>query len=59
MTFNLRILWADLYFTSNPDHIKLILSTDFNNYVKGERFHHAMHSFLGTGVFNSDGTILP
>jgi hypothetical protein len=34
---------------------QLILATDFTNYEKGERFHHAMESFLGTGVFNSDG----
>ncbi|KAF8890928.1 cytochrome P450 monooxygenase pc-1 [Infundibulicybe gibba] len=52
---NLRILWEDLVFTASPEHIKLILATDFNNYVKGERFHHSMGSVLGTGVFNSDG----
>nr|GAT53741.1 cytochrome P450 monooxygenase [Mycena chlorophos] len=41
--------------TVEPEHIKLILATDFNNYVKGERFQYNMRSVLGTGVFNSDG----
>ncbi|TFK37275.1 cytochrome P450 monooxygenase pc-3 [Crucibulum laeve] len=52
---NIRVLWSDLLFTASPEHIKTILATDFNNYVKGERFHHTMASVLGTGVFNSDG----
>lgn len=34
--FNLRIFWEDLLFTTNPEHIKLILATDFHNYEKGE-----------------------
>lgn len=33
---NIRILWDDLIFTASPEHIKLILATDFNNYVKGQ-----------------------
>jgi hypothetical protein len=42
-------------FTTSPEHIKAMLASDFNNYVKGERFIHNMKSVLGTGVFNSDG----
>ncbi|KAJ7227719.1 cytochrome P450 [Mycena haematopus] len=53
--FNMRVLWMDSIFTVCPEHIKLILATDFNNYVKGERFQFGMNSVLGTGVFNSDG----
>ncbi|KAJ7645438.1 cytochrome P450 [Mycena polygramma] len=52
---NVRPLWADVIFTTWPEHIKIILSTDFNNYVKGEQFRFGMSSVLGTGVFNSDG----
>ncbi|KAJ7625746.1 cytochrome P450 [Roridomyces roridus] len=52
---NFRLLWADTILTTSPDHIKLILSTDFNNYVKGEQFKFNFHSVLGDGVFNSDG----
>ncbi|KAJ7736553.1 cytochrome P450 [Mycena maculata] len=54
-TVNIRVLWSDIILTTVPENIKLILSTDFNNYVKGERFKHGMRSVLGTGVFNSDG----
>jgi hypothetical protein len=32
---NMRVLWSDLIFTTSPEHIKLILATDFQNYVKG------------------------
>ena len=32
---NLRVLWTDLIFTASPEHIKTILATDFQNYVKG------------------------
>ena len=33
---NVRIMWSDWIFTTSPEHIKLILATDFNNYVKGD-----------------------
>ncbi|KAJ7243965.1 cytochrome P450 monooxygenase pc-1 [Mycena rebaudengoi] len=52
---NIDVLWMDTIFTTHPEHIKYILATDFNNYVKGERFQHGMNSVLGSGVFNSDG----
>ncbi|KAF7356115.1 Cytochrome P450 52E1 [Mycena venus] len=52
---NFRVLWMDTILTTSPEHIKLILSSDFNNYVKGERFKTGMRSVLGIGVFNSDG----
>ncbi|KAF7356091.1 Cytochrome P450 [Mycena venus] len=32
---NMRVLWMDSIFTTCPEHLKIILSTDFNNYVKG------------------------
>ncbi|KIK67201.1 hypothetical protein GYMLUDRAFT_37268 [Collybiopsis luxurians FD-317 M1] len=53
--FNMNVLWEDMVFTSQPEHIQLILATDFNNYVKGERFQQNMGPMLGVGVFNSDG----
>ncbi|KAG5643869.1 hypothetical protein DXG03_009553 [Asterophora parasitica] len=41
---NMRILWSDMIFTCSPEHIKTILATDFNNYVKGDmwKFHRSM-----------------
>ncbi|KAJ7907101.1 cytochrome P450 [Mycena leptocephala] len=54
-TLNLRIGWDDYIFTTEPEYIKIILATDFTNYVKGDAFRECMGSVLGTGVFNSDG----
>ncbi|KAK6974435.1 cytochrome P450 [Favolaschia claudopus] len=53
--FNMRVLWIDSIMTVCPEHLKLMLATDFNNFVKGERFQFGMNSVLGSGVFNSDG----
>jgi hypothetical protein len=33
---NLRIGWDDYIFTTEPEYIKIILATDFTNYVKGK-----------------------
>lgn len=70
--FNLPFMYTDVFFTASPEHLKLILATDFPNYVKGtsdahltemssyffvgERFQEVMSPVLGSGVFNSDGT---
>ncbi|KAG1824289.1 cytochrome P450 [Suillus variegatus] len=56
-TINFRFFWEDLILTTEPQHIKTILATDFDNYVKGAKFREAADSVLGTGVFNSDGEI--
>ncbi|KZT21756.1 cytochrome P450 [Neolentinus lepideus HHB14362 ss-1] len=53
--FNMQILWENMIFTDEPDHIKSILATEFSNYIKGDKFKYSMASLLGTGVFNSDG----
>jgi len=52
--FNFRILFDDSLFTCEPNHIKAILATDFENFVKGDKFRAKMINVLGTGVFNSD-----
>ncbi|KAJ7125198.1 cytochrome P450 monooxygenase pc-3 [Mycena epipterygia] len=52
---NIRMLWQDKIFTVHPEHIQIILATDFKNYVKGKQFCDGMDSVLGNGVFNSDG----
>ncbi|KAH7911458.1 cytochrome P450 [Hygrophoropsis aurantiaca] len=54
-TFNFRVMYEDLIFTTEPQHIKTMLATDFENYVKGNKFRSAVLTVLGTGVFNSDG----
>ncbi|KAJ1302921.1 hypothetical protein OPQ81_003219 [Rhizoctonia solani] len=54
-TFNLRLFGEDQIMTFEPENIKAILSTDFNNYEKGHLFREKMDSVLGQGVFNVDG----
>ncbi|KAF9490990.1 cytochrome P450, partial [Pleurotus eryngii] len=55
--FNFHVLWSEGIFTICPEHIKLILATDFNNYERGPRFIETIAPVLGTGVFNSDGSM--
>jgi hypothetical protein len=38
--------------------LKMVLSTHFEEYEKGEVVRDAFQSLLGTGVFNSDGLYL-
>jgi len=52
---NLRVFGKDLIITTEPDHLKAILATNFDNFEKGETFRWYVQSVLGTGVFNSDG----
>ncbi|KAG2143714.1 cytochrome P450 [Suillus clintonianus] len=54
-TVNFRFFWEDSILTTEPQHIKTMLATDFDNYAKGAKFREAADSVLGTGVFNSDG----
>ncbi|KAJ7615178.1 cytochrome P450, partial [Mycena rosella] len=44
---NLRIGWDDYIFTTEPEHIKIILATDFSNYIKGDFLRECMGSVLG------------
>jgi hypothetical protein len=41
--------------TIEPDYIKRMLATEFDNFEKGWQFTSPMESLLGNGVFNSDG----
>ncbi|KAK0200179.1 cytochrome P450 [Desarmillaria ectypa] len=44
-------------FTSEPEHIKAVLATQFQNFEKGSFFRAAGESLLGDGIFNSDGDL--
>ena len=37
--------------TCDPEHIKTILSTQFDDFEKGPEIRHLMYPLLGTGVF--------
>ncbi|KJA14651.1 hypothetical protein HYPSUDRAFT_48962 [Hypholoma sublateritium FD-334 SS-4] len=54
-TYQLRLLSDNRIVTSEPDHVKQILATQFDAYEKGPNFNFQFNSLLGTGVFNSDG----
>ncbi|EJF62806.1 cytochrome P450 monooxygenase pc-3 [Dichomitus squalens LYAD-421 SS1] len=49
------LFWDMQYSTKDPNIVKTVLATDFNNYEKGEMFHDFTDSLFGTGVFNADG----
>lgn len=56
-TFMLKGPWfakLDMFVTANPLDIHHILSKNFSNYPKGEKFRK-MFDFFGDGILNSDG----
>lgn len=42
-------------FTADPENIKAILATQFQEYGKGEPFHQDWMEFLGDSIFTTDG----
>ena len=54
-TCSLEILGDDRLLTMNPENIKKVLATEFDNYRKGGLFNRITEGMLGVGVFNSDG----
>ncbi|KXN86976.1 Cytochrome P450 52A3-A [Leucoagaricus sp. SymC.cos] len=53
--FRFSIGFDQPYLTTEPEHIKCILATEFEAFEKGPVFHSQLRSLLGTGVFNADG----
>jgi cytochrome P450 len=41
--------------TADPDNIKAILATQFQDFGKGEQFNKDWHDFLGDSIFTTDG----
>jgi cytochrome P450 len=41
-------------FTADPENIKAILATQFNDYGKGQPFHDEWKDFLGDSIFTTD-----
>lgn len=44
-------------FTADPDNIKAILATQFQDYGKGQPFHEDWKDFLGDSIFATDGDL--
>ncbi|KDR74320.1 hypothetical protein GALMADRAFT_250135 [Galerina marginata CBS 339.88] len=55
--YQLNIMTSTILHTTEPDHVKAILATQFDSFEKGPIFQSQMDSLLGTGVFNSDGAM--
>ncbi|KAF9266611.1 cytochrome P450 [Marasmius fiardii PR-910] len=72
-TLNLRILFQDRVgqiplgspstnsvnriITAEPEYLKAILATRFDDFEKGETVQSSLDSLIGTGVFNADGDL--
>lgn len=56
-TIDFRTLWTSHIVTTQPHYIKMVLSTHFEEYEKGEELRAILQSLFGTGVFNSDGEL--
>ena len=44
-----------IVFTADPENIKAVLASQFNDFGKGEQFNRDFHDFLGDGIFSTDG----
>lgn len=54
-TFEFRTIGQRVMFTAEPENIKAILATQFQDYGKGEQFNKDWHDFLGDSIFTVDG----
>ncbi|THV04324.1 cytochrome P450 [Dendrothele bispora CBS 962.96] len=54
-TYTFRVFGVNRLMTMEPEHIKAILATQFDDFHKGEEEEDQWNSLLGSGVFNSDG----
>ncbi|KAF8575554.1 cytochrome P450 monooxygenase pc-3 [Ramaria rubella] len=53
-TYDMNILWGHQVI-SDPANVKHILANDFESFAKGTKFREMFDSFLGSGIFTSDG----
>ncbi|KAJ3573840.1 hypothetical protein NP233_g2179 [Leucocoprinus birnbaumii] len=54
-TYRFTVGLDERYFTTEPDHVKAVLATQFDAFEKGPAVFDQLKSLLGAGVFNSDG----
>jgi len=54
-TAEVRMIGKRIIFTDDPENIKAILATQFQDYGKGEPFHKDFEPFLGDSIFATDG----
>lgn len=56
-TLRASILFSDVIMTVEPENVKAILATQFEEFGKGEEFRSHAMPFLGNGIFNADGPV--
>ena len=54
-TIELTMARQRFIFTADPENIKAVLATQFEDYGKGETFHEDWKDFLGDSIFTTDG----
>ncbi|OLL22780.1 Cytochrome P450 52A13, partial [Neolecta irregularis DAH-3] len=54
-TVQLNFLGATLIMTDEPENTKALLATQFSDYGKGWILYETLKTFLGDGIFNTDG----
>lgn len=54
-TIEVDIVRQRWIFTADPDNIKAILATQFQDFGKGKKFHQDWKRFLGDSIFTTDG----
>lgn len=52
-TITFRVLFNKLYLTKDPENIKAMLGTQFNDFILGR--YHMVQPLLGDGIFSLDG----
>ncbi|KAJ7598046.1 cytochrome P450 [Mycena floridula] len=55
-TFSFTIFSEYRIFTTEPQHVKAVLATQFQEFGKGPRLNKQWKSLLGDGIFATDGT---
>ncbi|KAL9093543.1 MAG: hypothetical protein Q9165_003938 [Trypethelium subeluteriae] len=53
-TVQTKVAGLRILFTSDPENIKAVLATQFNDFGKGEQFQREWDDFLGHSIFTTD-----
>lgn len=54
-TFHFKIGFDDMYFTTEPDNVKTMLATNFNDWNLPDRRKATFAPLFGAGIFTTDG----
>ncbi|KIJ25685.1 hypothetical protein M422DRAFT_236883 [Sphaerobolus stellatus SS14] len=56
-TYDMNLLWGNQIITVDPSNVKHMLANDFESFGKGAKFHTMLETFLGSGIFTTDGDV--